>query len=321
MNGRIGVVTFLVSFGCNIWALTNDYRNALQLAKENEHHQIADMLDEVYNEQEAKNKSEVMRKRKSALKDVEIRIKKVEKQWKKTLKKEKKENKKMSIANGENSNPSSRKSSATGPPPQIRKNQGYPQLIGTQNKSAQKVRERDANISYGPASALYQDPTQEGPPQIEQQQWTGSLKGNTFKNTALSLMAFSNTSQEGGPRDNENTADELLDAHSTTFGKKLSEGLENGVPKVSTGLGDFIDEVGDEINEPIELFLAVNDLSDYLMVFVEEDIDLKALMMLTEQEISEQLPLGLGPRKKLMAAIRSREQALAGQKEMKDSFV
>lgn len=315
MNGRISVVTFLVSFGCNIWALTNDLRNAFQLAKENEHHQIADMLDDVYNEQSAKNQSEVLRKRKTAIKEAEARNKKIEKQWKKTLKKERKENKKYSIPNGDGTDPKhppSRKGSSSGAPPG-RKTSGYPTvLVGTQGRSSQSVRDRDPNISYGPASELYDNHTGQAPPTADQQR-SGEFKSNTFKNTAMSLMQFAKSTTDD---------DEVLDGYLSTFGKNPSEGLKNGLPKISTGLAtEFVDEVGDEVSSPLELFLAVNDLSDYLMFFVDEDVDLTSLMMLTEQEITEQLSLPLGPRKKLLQAMRNREMALAKEKPMMDSSV
>lgn len=82
---------------------------------------------------------------------------------------------------------------------------------------------------------------------------------------------------------------------------------------------DLEDDV-DASSSAIELFLTVNDLEDYIPVFFDEDIDMKALELLTDQDILD-LKLPLGPRRKLNQAIAKRKEALATPGAICDSAI
>jgi hypothetical protein len=69
---------------------------------------------------------------------------------------------------------------------------------------------------------------------------------------------------------------------------------------------------------PLQLFLMSAGLSEYVSCFVSEDIDLQALMLLTEDDLKS-LGLGMGPRKKLLKAINDRKAALEDPGEVSDS--
>ncbi|KAJ9583596.1 hypothetical protein L9F63_022069, partial [Diploptera punctata] len=69
---------------------------------------------------------------------------------------------------------------------------------------------------------------------------------------------------------------------------------------------------------PLQLFLMSAGLSEFVSVFVSEQIDLAALMLLTEDDLKT-LGLGMGPRKKLIKAINDRKSALADPGEVLDS--
>lgn len=69
---------------------------------------------------------------------------------------------------------------------------------------------------------------------------------------------------------------------------------------------------------PLQLFLMSVGLSEYVSCFVSEDIDLQALMLLTEDDLKS-LGLGMGPRKKLLKAINDRKKALEDPGEVSDS--
>ncbi|XP_042880375.1 Usher syndrome type-1G protein homolog [Penaeus japonicus] len=69
---------------------------------------------------------------------------------------------------------------------------------------------------------------------------------------------------------------------------------------------------------PVYLFLAAAGLTDFIPTFAKEHIDLDALMLLTEEDlISMKLPLG--PRRKLLKAIKERNEALEDPGEVQDS--
>lgn len=67
----------------------------------------------------------------------------------------------------------------------------------------------------------------------------------------------------------------------------------------------------DELDEctPLQLFLASNNLLEYLPLFNKEHIDLEAVLMLSDNDIKD-LGLPMGPRKKLLNAIDRRKHAL-----------
>lgn len=69
---------------------------------------------------------------------------------------------------------------------------------------------------------------------------------------------------------------------------------------------------------PLQLFLMSAGLSEYVSCFVSEDIDLQALMLLTEDDLKS-LGLAMGPRKKLLKAINDRKAALEDPGEVLDS--
>ncbi|XP_037787478.1 Usher syndrome type-1G protein-like [Penaeus monodon] len=69
---------------------------------------------------------------------------------------------------------------------------------------------------------------------------------------------------------------------------------------------------------PVYLFLAAAGLTDFIPTFAKEHIDLDALMLLTEEDlISMKLPIG--PRRKLLKAIKERNEALEDPGEVQDS--
>ena len=79
------------------------------------------------------------------------------------------------------------------------------------------------------------------------------------------------------------------------------------------------DESGDPPQwSPLQLFLMSAGLSEFVSVFVSEQIDLPALMLLSEDDLKT-LGLGMGPRKKLLKAINDRQAALENPGEVRDS--
>lgn len=69
---------------------------------------------------------------------------------------------------------------------------------------------------------------------------------------------------------------------------------------------------GEETDEewtPLQRFLVANNLTSIHPILESEQIDLEALMLLTETDIAA-LKLPLGPRRKLTNAIANRKKAL-----------
>ena len=83
-------------------------------------------------------------------------------------------------------------------------------------------------------------------------------------------------------------------------------------------LSDQESETGENYTS-LHMFLAAMGLSDWSPKFVKEKIDLEALMLLSESDLSESLGMPLGSRKKLMKAIEDRRQAIEEPEELTDS--
>ncbi|XP_055858767.1 pre-mRNA splicing regulator USH1G isoform X1 [Episyrphus balteatus] len=78
------------------------------------------------------------------------------------------------------------------------------------------------------------------------------------------------------------------------------------------------DEDQEDSGSPIQRFLAVWGLDEYLAVFHKQQIDLDTLMLLTEADLKS-LGLPLGPFRKLTFAIQERRNALANPGPIQDS--
>lgn len=74
-QGHKNVVTFLVNFGCNIFAMDIDGRTAQELAGMNSRDEILRYLDSVQAKMEAGDKKKVKALKEKAKKDAEKRVK------------------------------------------------------------------------------------------------------------------------------------------------------------------------------------------------------------------------------------------------------
>ncbi|XP_013773121.1 Usher syndrome type-1G protein homolog [Limulus polyphemus] len=71
---------------------------------------------------------------------------------------------------------------------------------------------------------------------------------------------------------------------------------------------------------PIILFLAANEMTEYLPLFMREKIDLQSLVLLTDNDLKD-LGLPLGPRRKLSRTLKIRKEALENPGLVIDSKV
>ena len=80
------------------------------------------------------------------------------------------------------------------------------------------------------------------------------------------------------------------------------------------GLGDMGEAT------PLAAFMYTLQLSEHLETFEDEDMDLEALMLCSDLDLKD-LDLGLGPRRKLLAAIQKHKSAFDQPGELDDSAV
>lgn len=85
---------------------------------------------------------------------------------------------------------------------------------------------------------------------------------------------------------------------------------------------DFSDEDDDEGEYTfLSMFLAANGLQQWIPKFVSEKIDLSALMLLTQEDLETTLKMPLGPRVKLLKAVKDRREAMENPDIIEDSHL
>ena len=86
---------------------------------------------------------------------------------------------------------------------------------------------------------------------------------------------------------------------------------------------DDLENLDDEdINEstPLELFLAANEIPEYLSLLTQEKIDLPALMLLNDSDLKE-ISMPMGPRRKILDGIAKRKQTMYSPGIMMDTIL
>lgn len=79
-----------------------------------------------------------------------------------------------------------------------------------------------------------------------------------------------------------------------------------------------LDEAMEPNNTPLETFLASQGLSEFLPLLSREKIDLEALLLCSDQDLSS-IHIPLGPRKKLLDACKRRLDVLEDQEAIEDT--
>ena len=86
-------------------------------------------------------------------------------------------------------------------------------------------------------------------------------------------------------------------------------------------LNDVSDDLSDDEGDytSLHMFLAAHGLMDWAGKLTKERIDLDALMLLSEADLSESLGMPLGPRKKLMKAVADRRRDMEEPDDLTDT--
>ncbi|XP_024140718.1 Usher syndrome type-1G protein homolog [Oryzias melastigma] len=114
-----------------------------------------------------------------------------------------------------------------------------------------------------------------------------------------------------------------LPQHSPSFDEdsigsavSLQERNLQELPWEDTGIG--LDEDTEPDENPLETFLASQSLSEFLSIFLREKIDLEALLLCSDQDLSG-IHIPLGPRKKLLDACKRRLQTIEEPEAIEDT--
>ncbi|BES98340.1 ANK [Nesidiocoris tenuis] len=354
MKGHLPCVSFLVGFDANLFALDHDLHTPLQVAT---HPDVIEFLDKSTTSQLLNNKKEVKVKKEKALKDAERRKKKYDERMKKERDKEEKRIKKVEKEIGskiETDTPI-----PTIPNSTIRKTvvevngPSFTEIVGgtlTKKPSAvkkildKKLRLDDKNLENGGKGnrrdaqiiyvSNYDNPNCGKRGKISdifssQMSMNGlNNQASIFDRPGFGSVAFRQRANLAGTLSG-NPGDVIIE-------KEVEEDGSEGASIGSAGsLGQprnnrwqpswVVDTTSDEENEvangqwtPLERFLVSAGVEEYKSQLLAQQIDLEAVLMLTEQDLVE-LGFPMGPRKKLLHAVKQRRQALSNPGKLGDT--
>ncbi|XP_059470536.1 pre-mRNA splicing regulator USH1G [Neocloeon triangulifer] len=132
-----------------------------------------------------------------------------------------------------------------------------------------------------------------------------------FRNSITATLNALPTVRDGGKEELRNRRNSLGSA-----GSSNSRGRRQSVPWDDEDVES--DDEDDAEWSPLQLFLLAHGLGEHVQTFINEQIDLEALMLLTDHDLVA-LGLPLGPRRKLLKALEDRRRALDEPGEVEDS--
>ncbi|XP_014261853.1 Usher syndrome type-1G protein [Cimex lectularius] len=352
-KGHLPCVSFLVGFDANLFALDHDLHTPLQIATNRE---VIDFLDKAMAKQLIYNKKEVKAKKEKALKDAERRRKKYDEKMKKERDKEEKRIKKEIGTRIEKDTPiptipnntmrkavvavngptfteivggTLSKKPVTGMKKILEKKLRHDDKYESGTKGHNK---KDAQIIYvnsyenpingkrGKISDIFSSQT--GINNLHQQ-------ASIFDRPGFGSVAFRQRSNLAGTLSGTPGSDVIFEkdgeeevGSETSIGSAGSLANRQG-PQHAWNVDDIT--TSDEENvvsngqwSPLERFLVSAGVEEYTPKLLEQQVDLEAVLMLTDEDLI-QLGVPMGPRRKLLHAVEQRKQALKNPGLLQDT--
>ncbi|CAL8264944.1 ankyrin repeat and SAM domain-containing protein 4B [Gadus morhua] len=342
-NGHMHILSFLVNFNANLFALDNEFHTAMDVAASRDRMDCVRFLDASASQRTTKDPRRVANLKKEATKEAEKRVKLCEKV-------KKRHQTKMDKMYQTNSGSISKhgtgaQTSTTG----SLSNEQFSQLInskpsGSLSKSVMGTLQRfgkkdkggtlpkgggDGNVVFG---------TQGNPEflgvfseQEENEEETEDAhRGEDDAEGAQNKLSIFNRPGLGGltfmkklgsdADDMPNESNENLGflVQNEIFGAGDDDGGAGGfdadVPWEQDELG--LDDELDEETSPLDTFLSTLSLQEFTMAFNREKLDLEALMLCSDDDLKG-IRIQLGPRKKILEAAARRTSALSSPGKMK----
>lgn len=348
-NGHMQILSFLVNFGANLFALDNDFHTPMDVAASRDHMDCVRFLDGAASKQTSQNAKKVARLKDQATKDAERKVKQCERV------KIKHQNKMDKMYRGSISE-ASLASSSMGTISSVNSEQ-FSKLIaadtngsiratikGTlQRKFGKKdkgtvSRQGDSDVIFVKQDSGSQEKPgfvdvfneldendedeEEG---FENEEEGASQVKSIFERPGLGKMVFRrNFSMEMGMEPEDLPSNETEDL-GFLIRQEVFESVEEGLEgfEEDSELPWNEEEIGlDEEDETSHLdsFLASISLMDFAPAFSREQLDLDALMLCSDDDLKS-IRIQLGPRKKILEAVARRKATLERSDVMKDTFL
>lgn len=353
-NGHMHILSFLVNFGANLFALDNDFHTAMDVAASRDRMDCVRFLDTAAARQTNQNARKVAVLKAEAVKEAEKRVKLCEKvkrrhqstMDKKTYNRQGSTGTVTEVSMGStlsNSGSMSRASEQYSKLMSVEKTGSFSarvkgtlqRKLGKKDKGSVGKSGEDGNVIF-----LKQDSVVSRKPEFmgvfsEQDEEllekdeienednengeSGAGQQSIFNRPGLGGLIFMSTmgmdSDDGPSRNNENLG--------YLFQKEVDDDAdgfeEDGDADLLWQHEDLgLDDGEDAETSPLDVFLSSISLPEFALAFSREHLDLEALMLCSDEDLKG-IRIQLGPRKKILDAAARRKNALKNPGFIKDS--
>ncbi|KAJ6659682.1 hypothetical protein lerEdw1_018395 [Lerista edwardsae] len=335
-NGHLHCVSFLINFGANIFALDNDMRSPLDAAASRYQYECVRVLDNAATEQSIKNPKRTSKLKAQAQRDIEKQIRVCERQQEKHQNQMTRSYNKDSV-NSARGTPTRAKvsnfftsSSLSTLPKQLKdtfklrskkkeENSDYQETAGS-------VQEKEIFVGRTAVMDVFNENEEEELANDFQRQAGLSEDDGQSGPIIFKRPGFGNIVFQSNATIN---AEPALHEKDTSF--KIPEELSQLIKPKTVGNPDAENDpeepwVEEDIRwdddhvetTPLEVFLACQNLNEYLPTLMRENIDLEALLLCSDEDL-QSIQVQLGPRKKILHAIGRRKEVLARPGKTEDT--
>ncbi|TDH02876.1 hypothetical protein EPR50_G00157310 [Perca flavescens] len=355
-NGHMHILSFLVNFGANLFALDNEYHTAMDVAASRDRMDCVRFLDAAASQQTNQNPKKVANLKKEAVKEAEKRVKLCEK----VKKKHQSKMDKMHRGNTGSVSEASMGSALSDGGTMSSVNEQFSKLIaadksgsltarvkGTLQKKLGKKDKGTVQRSGGDGNVIFlkqesgasEQPgfldvfNEQDESMLDGEGMAGSegyyddddpdqVKQSIFNRPGLGGLIFMKkmgVESEDIPSGNNESLGYLVQNELFEAEEDVAGFEGNGdadLPWDQEDLG--LDDDEDEETSPLDAFLSAISLPEFALAFSREHLDLEALMLCSDEDLKG-IRIQLGPRKKILEAVAHRKKALETPGIMKDS--
>lgn len=353
-NGHMHILSFLVNFGANIFALDNEFHTAMDVAASQDRMDCVRFLDTAASQQTNQNAKKVAMQKKEAVKEAEKRVKlceKVKRKHQDRMDKLQRGGSKMGPATEANAAATfSNGGTVTSTSEQFSKliaaeksgslsakvKGTLQRKLGKKDKGTVQSLRGDGNVIFLKQETekpefldvfheqdeiLENDVIEDFEEDVDEEE-LGQSKQSIFNRPGLGGLIFMKKmgmESEDMPKANiENLGylvqNELCVEEEDAVG--FEEMGDTDLPWYQEDLG--LDDDEDDDSSALDVFLSAISLTEFALAFSKEHLDMEALMLCTDEDLKG-IRIQLGPRKKILEAVARRKQTLETPGIIKDS--
>lgn len=350
-NGHMHILSFLVNFGANIFALDNEFHTAMDVAASQDRMDCVRFLDAAASQQTNQNAKKVAMQKKEAVKEAEKRVKLCEKVKKKHQSRmDKMQRGPVTEANGaatfsnggsvtgsshfskliaaEKTGSLSARVKGTLQRKLGKKDKGTLQSSGGDSnviflKQETGVSEKPEflDVFHEQDETLENDVTEDFEEDVDEDELAQG-KQSIFNRPGLGGLIFMKKmgmDSDDTPRANTESLGYLVE-NELSIEEDDAVGFEEigdtDLPWHQEDLG--LDDDEDDDSSPLDVFLSAISLPEFVLSFSKEHMDMEALMLCSDEDLKS-IRIQLGPRKKILEAVARRRNTLENPGVIKDS--